>query len=164
MATIYKKLGYALIGFSVVLLAVLSFAKAEVDTQAAFLCNNLHDTQSDILACPVHTSPVSWLFVAAFGVSFLMLGAGIYMGFIYKLPPAADMRRTPKEIDASRLDTDETRVYETLKSKEGSAYQTDLIKETGFSKVKVTRVLDKLEAKDILERKRRGMANIIVLK
>ena len=55
-------------------------------------------------------------------------------------------------------------VKHIIKNKDGSAYQTDLIKETGFSKVKISRVLDRLEAKDILERKRRGMTNIIVLK
>ena len=31
-------------------------------------------------------------------------------------------------------------------------------------KVKITRLLDKLEAKDLIERKRRGMNNIVVLK
>ena len=51
-----------------------------------------------------------------------------------------------------------------LKTTEGSAYQSDLIKATGYSKVKVTRILDKMESKGIVERKRRGMANIIVMK
>jgi uncharacterized membrane protein len=43
-------------------------------------------------------------------------------------------------------------------------YQSDLIKETEFSKVKITRILDKMESKDVIDRKRRGMTNIIVLK
>ena len=55
-------------------------------------------------------------------------------------------------------------MYDIIKGKNGSAYQSDLIKETGFSKVKVTRILDKMETADIIERKRRGMTNIIVLK
>ena len=64
----------------------------------------------------------------------------------------------------SKLGDEEKKIYEILKNKNGSAYQTDLIRETGFSKVKVTRILDRLETKDIFERKRRGMTNIIVLK
>ena len=46
----------------------------------------------------------------------------------------------------------------------GSVYQSDIMKKTGFSKVKVSRVLDKLEQKGLLERKRRGMTNLVVAK
>ena len=47
---------------------------------------------------------------------------------------------------------------------EGSVYQSDIIKETKLTKVKVTRILDKLEGKKLIDRKRRGMTNIVVLK
>ena len=43
-------------------------------------------------------------------------------------------------------------------------YQSDVMKELELSKVKVTRILDRLEGKGILERKRRGMTNIVILK
>ena len=56
------------------------------------------------------------------------------------------------------------KIYDILVKADGSAFQSDLIKETGFSKVKVSRILDKLETKKILERRRRGLANIVVLK
>ena len=62
------------------------------------------------------------------------------------------------------MDEEEKRLYNIIKDKDGSAYQSDLVKETDFSKVKITRVLDKLEHKGIIERKRRGMTNIVVLK
>jgi len=100
---------------------------------------------------------------SAFGIGFLMLGGGAYMFFFYK-SSAAEKKGSFKEIDKSKLDEEESRIYNIIKSKEGSAYQSDLIKETGFSKVKITRILDKLETSDILERKRRGMTNIVVLK
>ncbi|MBI5072205.1 MarR family transcriptional regulator, partial [Candidatus Woesearchaeota archaeon] len=64
----------------------------------------------------------------------------------------------------SKLDEDEKKIYELLKKSNGSVYQTDIIKETGYSKVKITRILDKMELAQIVERKRRGMTNIIVLK
>ena len=63
-----------------------------------------------------------------------------------------------------RLDEEERVIVEKIKEKEGSIYQSDLIKETSFSKVKMTRILDKLESKGIVEKKRRGMTNIVVLK
>ena len=63
-----------------------------------------------------------------------------------------------------KLDAEEQKIIRLLEEKEGSTYQSDLIKETGHSKVKITRILDKLESKGILEKKRRGMTNIVVLK
>lgn len=35
---------------------------------------------------------------------------------------------------------------------------------TGLTKVKVTRILDRLEGREIIERKRRGMTNVVILK
>jgi uncharacterized membrane protein len=46
----------------------------------------------------------------------------------------------------------------------GSVYQSDIVRETKQSKVKITRILDQLEGKGLIERKRRGMTNIVVLK
>ena len=50
-----------------------------------------------------------------------------------------------------------------LKNK-GNMYQTDIIQKTNLNKVKITRILDSLEAQNLIERKRRGMTNIVVLK
>ena len=60
--------------------------------------------------------------------------------------------------------TKEKKIFEILTKSEGSAYQSDLVKQTSLSKVKITRILDKMENKGIIERKRRGMANIIIIK
>jgi uncharacterized membrane protein len=46
----------------------------------------------------------------------------------------------------------------------GTAFQSEVVEKTGWSKVKVTRTLDKLESRRLLERRRRGLTNIIVLK
>jgi uncharacterized membrane protein len=43
-------------------------------------------------------------------------------------------------------------------------FQSELVEKTGYSKSKVSLILDRLEAKRILERKRRGMTNAVVLK
>ena len=62
------------------------------------------------------------------------------------------------------LDEDEKKIMSLVLREEGSVYQSDLVKETGLSKVMVTRLLDKLEGRGLIERKRRGMTNIVVLK
>ena len=69
-----------------------------------------------------------------------------------------------RKIAAAELDSDEGKVVAFINEGNGSVYQSDIMKKTGFSKVKVSRVLDKLEQKGLLERKRRGMTNLVVAK
>jgi uncharacterized membrane protein len=157
-----QKLGYGLVGLSILLLVVLSFVKAGVDRESTFLCEAVAENPSlSMEDCPAHKSNTSWFIVVAFGLAFIVLGAGVYMLFTSK---ETEAKKEFREIDEARLDEEEKRVYAMIKSNKGSVYQTDLIKETGYSKVKITRILDKMESKDIVERKRRGMTNIIVLK
>ncbi|MFH0978616.1 MAG: MarR family transcriptional regulator [Candidatus Woesearchaeota archaeon] len=47
---------------------------------------------------------------------------------------------------------------------EGSIMQSDLVEKSKLSKVNVTRVLDRLEGRGLIERKRRGMTNVVILK
>ncbi|HJX05748.1 MAG TPA: MarR family transcriptional regulator [Candidatus Nanoarchaeia archaeon] len=64
----------------------------------------------------------------------------------------------------SELVDDEKFVLEKIIEAQGTIFQSDLVEKTSFTKVKVTRVLDKLEGKGIIERKRRGMTNVVILK
>lgn len=63
-----------------------------------------------------------------------------------------------------KLSGDEKTVYENLMESEGVIFQSELVEKTEMNKVKVSRILDKMEARGLLERKRRGMANVVVLK
>jgi len=69
-----------------------------------------------------------------------------------------------KPVDYSKLDKEEKILVKLLEENDGSIFQADLVEKSGFSKVKVTRILDRLEGKGITERKRRGMTNIVLLK
>lgn len=156
-----KNLGYMLVTFSIILLVILALVKADVDKEEAFLCKTVHSIPTmDIENCPAHKSNISWLLLTAFGIAFLILGSGIYIIFM----PSKKEKQEFKETDLSKLDQEEKKIYNILKQHEGSIYQSDLIKETDFSKVKITRLLDKMESKKLIERKRRGMTNVIVLK
>ena len=62
------------------------------------------------------------------------------------------------------LNDDEKLVFEKIIESEGAIFQSDLVDKTKFSKAKVTRILDKLEGKGLVERRRRGMTNVIILK
>jgi uncharacterized membrane protein len=62
------------------------------------------------------------------------------------------------------LNDDEKNVLEKIIEAEGTIFQSDLVEKTSFTKVKVTRILDRLEGKALIERKRRGMTNVVILK
>lgn len=64
----------------------------------------------------------------------------------------------------SNLDQDEKIVLKKIIESQGTVFQSELVEKTKFNKVKVTRILDRLEGKGIIERRRRGMTNAIILK
>ncbi|MFH1400280.1 MAG: MarR family transcriptional regulator [Nanoarchaeota archaeon] len=155
-------IAYGLIAVGAILIIILTLVKLEVDKQGVFMCEavemNPDLTMDD---CPAHESPVSWLLFISFGVSLVILAGGLVLRL---MPEGTTEQPATKKVDTSRLNPEESRIHTLLSEHEGSMYQSDLIKETGMSKVKTTRLLDKMESKGIIERKRRGMTNIIVLK
>ncbi len=68
------------------------------------------------------------------------------------------------EITLGTLVGDEYAIYKEIFDNGGKLLQKNIIEKTGLSNAKVTRVLDVLERKNIVERKRNGMSNIVVLK
>ena len=174
-----KLLGLILTIFAILLILILGFVKANFDSQAVFLCEAVSsDPNIEMGACPAHQSNVPTLLMVAFGIASIILASGIYLlfsskGKIISIEPERERENKPhiqetKEIETKiplDLNDNEELIYRLLKENKGSMYQGDIVKETGLSKVKVTRILDKLEHDDrILERKRRGMTNLVVLK
>lgn len=70
-------------------------------------------------------------------------------------------RLGPDEL--SLLDEDQRVLYEIVARSDAEVYQKDLPDLTGFSKAKVSRLLDKLERKDLVHRLSHGMTNRVVL-
>ncbi|MEM4554969.1 MAG: MarR family transcriptional regulator [Candidatus Anstonellaceae archaeon] len=79
-------------------------------------------------------------------------------------PLSSSEKKVSNSIDISSLSLEEKKIIDILKENDGSVFQSDIKNKLGYSKVKVTRLLDKLEQKGIIERKRRGMANLVLLK
>ena len=160
-----RVIGVTLIGLAIVLIVILSLVKQQNDKEGAFLCKMVANTPGMSMdQCPAHQDPTSWLLLIGFSIAFIVLASGILLILLtFSMQPLNT--DTPRQtVDSSKLDEDSRKVYDLLVQKEGSMYQNDLIKETGFSKVHITRVLDKLEASKILERRRRGMSNIVILR
>lgn len=64
----------------------------------------------------------------------------------------------------SELEGDEHAVYKLILEEEGAVLQKALPAKAGFSKAKVSRVLDRLEQKGLVERKSYGVTNNVVLR
>lgn len=62
------------------------------------------------------------------------------------------------------LSPDEKEVTKKIIEEDGSIFQSALVEKTNYSKVKITRILDRLEGKGIVERKRRGMTNVVIIR
>jgi uncharacterized membrane protein len=62
------------------------------------------------------------------------------------------------------LDNEERKIMNLLLENKGNMFQSDIIQKTNLNKVKITRILDSLESQGLIERKRRGMTNIVMLK
>ena len=74
------------------------------------------------------------------------------------------IKEKKKKLDLSKLDAKEKELVKLLQAENGAIFQAELMERLEIGKVGMTRLLDKLESKEIIERKRRGMNNIVVLK
>jgi uncharacterized membrane protein len=74
-----------------------------------------------------------------------------------------EKKKPERKYDLSNLRAEEKKVFELIKENK-TIFQADLIEKTGFGKAKMTRIIDRLEGNGLVERKRRGMINVVVLK
>ena len=75
-------------------------------------------------------------------------------------PSPGHWRQTLQEL----TDPDEKALYQLIIEGNGTMFQGELVDRSGFTKSKVSLVLDRLEAQRKVERKRYGMSNIVQLK
>ena len=69
-----------------------------------------------------------------------------------------------KNYSKIRLSAEEKKLINIVLRSEGAMFQSDLVEKSGFDKVKVSRLLDRLEGQQLIERRRRGMTNVVILK
>ncbi|MFP4175536.1 MAG: helix-turn-helix transcriptional regulator [Halobacteriales archaeon] len=75
-----------------------------------------------------------------------------------------EQRRREWEERANELRNGEKEIYEVVLDSDGVVEQSTIVEETDLSKSHVSRKLDVLESRKLVERKRRGMRNVVVLK
>ena len=103
-------------------------------------------------------------------IASIILGvSGTYLLFFdLAEKPAGELvlkeRKKRWEEIVKTLKEDERKIYEAIIEAGGIIEQSELPEKTGISKASVSRTLDLLESKGLVERRRRGMGNIVLLK
>ena len=110
-------------------------------------------------------------------VMIIIVLIGLYLIFFGKEEKVITKIKTvrqqiePKEVTKenynkilSTLAQDDKLVLEKIIDSKGTIFQSELVEKLGFPKAKVTRILDRLEGRGLVERKRRGMTNVVILK
>ena len=105
------------------------------------------------------------------GIMALIFVIGIYLIFFGKetgVTPVTqeEWEKIEKNYEGvmKTLGDEEKFILERVIEAQGAIFQSDLVNKSEFSKVKVTRILDRLEGRNLVERRRRGRSNVVVLK
>ena len=110
--------------------------------------------------------------IISYSLIGLLVIVGLFVTFFTKDESVKlELTESKKEISElekkkkmENLDEEEKQIMNIIFKEKGSVFQSQIVKETTQTKVKITRILDRLEGKGLIERRRRGMTNIIILK
>ena len=95
--------------------------------------------------------------------------SGMYLLFLdFDEKPIGELvleeRKRRWEQIAKTLKDSEQKIYRAIIEAGGIIEQSELPEKTGLSKASISRALDLLESRGLVERRRRGMGNIVLLK
>ena len=156
-----KKVGLLVIGISFLIIMIILIFNSALRKIVNTSCGML-----DHLNCPMYDTITQQTYLALvivgvliiFGI-FLMISKPMEKIVVRKIKENKIMKR----LDTSELNSEEKKVLDLIKENK-AVFQADLIEKTGFGKAKMTRIIDRLEGKGFVERKRRGLTNVVVMK
>jgi uncharacterized membrane protein len=154
-----KHVGFLVIGIAALLVTIIFLFQDALTQIVNSSCS------MELTACPMYKTISQQTYLALSIVGILVI---IGLLLIFAKPKEKIIVRTirgkKKKLNLENLDKEEKAVVDLLLKDNGAMFQSTLMEKLNRGKVGMTRLLDKLEAKQIIERKRRGMNNIVVLK
>ena len=160
-----KNVGSLIIGISVIIgiiVLLFNFGLRKIVSQTCV--HGPSCTMYDTIALQTWISLVIAGLILVIGL-FLIFSKEHEKIVIKKIRPYGELK--PKKFNKKSLEKltkDEAKVMNLILENNGNIFQSELSERTGFNKVKITRMLDGLEGQGLIERKRRGMTNIVILK
>jgi len=154
------------IGFVVVAFALLGFFTVlalvqNIKDLNAFVCKDY--TLPPNISSLVNNIPVSAVIGMVIDLCLALFGIFLIFTEKHTRKVESEIKEKWKKI-VKELSGEDKLIYEIIGNDGGFIFQNELVEKSGMNKVRVTRILDKLEAKGLLERKRRGMTNVVTLK
>src|SRR3989338_7525304 len=158
-----RNVGWVMIGISIlVVLLVFLFNSTLIES----VRNSCFIQHGDVKSCEMYDS-VNYQTYLALGIVGVLVIFSLFL--IFSKPSEKIVvkkikeKRIEKKVDLSSFRKEEKQVYNLVKEN-NAIFQADLIEKTGFSKARMTRIVDKLEGSGLVERKRRGLTNVVVIK
>ncbi|MDP3698961.1 MAG: hypothetical protein Q8R47_05230 [Nanoarchaeota archaeon] len=160
-----QKIGLVIVVASIIVLGLLIFLKFQTDRQMLTACEEscgeLGGVSCSLDSCPYHQgNNLSWVLIVMSILVAFIGGTGIYLS----LPKKTEIIIEEKEYDLSSLVDEEKKIFLFIKDHKEGVYQNQIVKDFDLSKVQTTRLIDKLEGSGLVERKRRGLANVVKVK
>lgn len=155
-----KNVGWLIIGIGIVMAIIVMLFNQVIKTNIGLTCS--HGP-----TCGMYTGlkVQTWI---SLSIVAIVLAIGVFILFMKPKEKIILKTKTIKEkkkpISLEGLDRQEKQVIKLIQEENGAIFQATLMEKLGIGKVGITRLLDKLEAKQLVERKRRGMNNIVVLR
>ncbi len=159
-----KNVGYLLLGLSLIIVLIVFMFKSALTSFVDSSCTLAHGGNY----CPMYDTITQQTYLALAIVGILIIVSIILIVSKQNEKIIVKTRTVEKKpekrlIDISSLNKEEKQVLNLIIENK-TIFQGDLIEKTGFNKAKVTRIIDRLEGKGLVERKRRGLTNVVVLK
>lgn len=157
-----RNVGYLLLGISILVLGIIFLYNNSLNNYIEVACPLVHEGKE----CPAQNA-INQQTYFVYGIAGLLVIISLVL--IFSKPQKEIIikkikeRKIKKKIDTSGLKSEEKKVLKLVQD-DKAIFQADLIEKTDFGKAKMTRIIDRLEGKGFVERKRRGMTNIVVLK
>jgi len=156
-----KHVGFLIIGIAILLIGIIFLFQSALKDVVASTCT----AEEHSVSCPMNEGVNQQTYLSLGIVGLLMI---IGLVLVFTKPKEKIVVKKVKErkrkLDLENLDKDERKVIDLILKEGNAMFQSTLMEKLEIGKVKATRLLDKLEAKQLIERKRRGMNNIVVLK
>lgn len=159
-----KNVGWLIIGISILIVMIIFLFNNAMKNIISEGCPTIHNG----LACPAYGTIAQQTYL-----SLAIVGILVIVGFVlvFAKPKEKIVIRKIKynennkqrNINLAELKPEEKQVLNLVQENK-AIFQADLIDKTGFGKAKMSRIIDRLEGQGLVERKRRGMTNVVVLK
>lgn len=153
-----KNVGLLIIGIAVVITIIVLLFNSVLKDIIGLTCS--HGPTCEMYT---NTNVQTWISLSVVAVIFI-IGLVILFTKPKEKIVIKKIKEQKKKLNLNGLGKDERKVINLLQEENGAMFQKTLMEKLEVGKVGMTRLLDKLEAKQLIERKRRGMNNIVVLK